>query len=141
MVKVLESTVDLFTPLQEGLPLPDVAMQDGDVMIIDRLDPGELDEYDRALVARTTLARPVIAVRVLNYGAGGGLSTINLAQWQSLYRRDRHRSRQLRNHQSGPDCAWCALMRKLDKRSPPCWMVELPFAVTRLKIPSYSIMT
>jgi polysaccharide export outer membrane protein len=76
--EVLESTVDLFTPLQEGLPLPDVAMQDGDVMIIDRLDPGELDEYDRALVARTTLARPVIAVRVLNYGAGGGLSTINL---------------------------------------------------------------
>jgi polysaccharide export outer membrane protein len=103
--EVLESTVDLFTPLQEGLPLPDVAMQDGDVMIIDRLDPGELDEYDRALVARTTLARPVIAVRVLNYGAGGRVEHHQSAQWQSLHRRDRHRSRQLRNHQSGPDCA------------------------------------
>jgi polysaccharide export outer membrane protein len=41
-------------------------------------NPGELDEYNSALVARTNVARPVIAVRVLNYGAGGGLSTINL---------------------------------------------------------------
>lgn len=75
---ILESNVDLFTPLKDGLSLPDVAMQDGDVVIVERLDPGELDEYDRALVSRTTLARPVIAVRVLNYGSGGGLATINL---------------------------------------------------------------
>jgi polysaccharide export outer membrane protein len=77
-IQFVESTVDFFTPLQEGLPIPDIAMQDGDVVIVERLNPGELDEYNSALVARTNVARPVISVRVLNYGAGGGLSTINL---------------------------------------------------------------
>lgn len=69
--EVLEEVVDLFTPLQTGAGLPDMAMQDGDVVIVDRLDPGARDAYDQALVAQTTLARPQIVVRVLNRGAGG----------------------------------------------------------------------
>lgn len=77
--QVLEHPVDLFTPLQEGQQLPDVALQDGDVILVDRLDPSELDEYDSALVSRSTLAQPTIGVRLLNYGAGrGGVTSGNL---------------------------------------------------------------
>ncbi len=68
----IEDTIDLFTPLKEGFSLPDVALQDGDVIVVERLDPGELDEYDQALVSRSTLAQAQIVIRVLNYGAGGG---------------------------------------------------------------------
>ena len=56
-------------------------MQDGDVIVVPRLDPGARDNYDRALVARTTLAQPQIVVRVLNHGLGargGNLSAITL---------------------------------------------------------------
>lgn len=75
--QLLERSIDLFTPLKEGQELPDVALQDGDVILVDRLDPSALDEYDRELVARSTLATPTITVRFLNYGAGslGGATT------------------------------------------------------------------
>jgi polysaccharide export outer membrane protein len=75
---LLEETLDLFTPLNQGQALPDLALQDGDVIVVERLDPGELDEYDRALVARSTLGRPQIIVRVLNYGSGGALGAVTL---------------------------------------------------------------
>lgn len=78
---VVEETVnvDLFTPLKEGSPLPDVRLEDGDVVIIPELDPSELGEYDRYLVARSTLAQPIINVRFLNYSGGRGrLGTLNL---------------------------------------------------------------
>lgn len=68
--QLLERTIDLFTPLKQGQELPDVALQDGDVIVVDRLDPAELDEYDRTLVSRSTLAKPTITVRFLNYGRG-----------------------------------------------------------------------
>ncbi len=71
--------VDLFTPLKEGSPLPDVRLEDGDVVVIPELDPSQLDEYDRYLVARSTLAQPIINVRFLNYAGGrGGIGTLNL---------------------------------------------------------------
>ncbi len=71
--------VDLFTPLKEGSSLPDVRLEDGDVVIVPELDPNQLDEYDRYLVARSTLAQPIINVRFLNYAGGrGGLGTLNL---------------------------------------------------------------
>lgn len=75
--EVLENVVDLFTPLNEGDAIPDIALQDGDVIFVERLDPSALDEYDRDLVARSTIARPTIRVRVLNYSGtirGGGAS-------------------------------------------------------------------
>lgn len=71
-------TIDLFTPLKQGLPLPDVALQDGDVITVGQLDPAILDEYDRDLVSRSTLAQPTITVRVLNYSINGGLAAIQL---------------------------------------------------------------
>ncbi|MEM9007863.1 MAG: polysaccharide biosynthesis/export family protein [Cyanobacteria bacterium P01_F01_bin.86] len=67
-----EQVVDLFTPLKEGQEIPNVALQDGDVIVVERLDPAVLDEYDRDLVARSTLAQPTITVRLLTYGAAGG---------------------------------------------------------------------
>lgn len=69
--ELLERTVDLFTPLKAGEALPDVRLQNGDVLIVPRLDPSQLDEYDRTLVASSTLAKPEITVRVLNYASGG----------------------------------------------------------------------
>ncbi|MEL6353665.1 MAG: polysaccharide biosynthesis/export family protein [Cyanobacteria bacterium J06627_28] len=78
---IVEETVnvDLFTPLKEGSPLPDVRLEDGDVVVIPELDPSELDEYDSYLVARSTLAQPIINVRFLNYAGGrGGVGTLNL---------------------------------------------------------------
>lgn len=79
--RIAEETVDvdLFTPLKEGSPLPDVRLEDGDVVIVPELDPSQLDEYDRYLVARSTLAQPIINVRFLNYAGGrGGIGTLNL---------------------------------------------------------------
>lgn len=67
---VLERTVDLFTPLRLGQPIPDVRLQSGDVVSVPRLDPSRLDEYDRNLVASSTLAKPEMVVRVLNRAAG-----------------------------------------------------------------------
>ena len=83
--QTIERNVDLFTPLKEGQEIPDVSLQDGDVIMVERLDPSELDEYDRNLVARSTLAKPTITVRFLNYGSGnlggatsGALTAIDL---------------------------------------------------------------
>ncbi|MEO0648574.1 MAG: polysaccharide biosynthesis/export family protein, partial [Cyanobacteria bacterium J06650_10] len=77
--------VDLFTPLKEGSPLPNVRLEDGDVVIIAELDPSQLDEYDSYLVARSTLAQPVINVRFLNYAGGrGGVGNLNLNNGSSF---------------------------------------------------------
>jgi polysaccharide export outer membrane protein len=63
---VLTQTLDLFTPLRLGQPIPDLRLQSGDVIRVPRLDPSRLDEYDRTLVATSTLAKPEIVVRVFN---------------------------------------------------------------------------
>lgn len=77
--ELLESTVDLFTPLKEGVALPDVALQDGDVIVVEELDEAALDDYDRELVSQSTLARPQITVRALTYGPqGANLRAITL---------------------------------------------------------------
>lgn len=64
---LLEETIDLFTPLQEANALPEVRLQNNDVIIVNRLNPSEVPLYDRALVARSTIAQPEINVRVLSY--------------------------------------------------------------------------
>ncbi len=71
--------VDLFTPLKQGSALPDVRLEDGDVMIVPELEPSQISSYDRNLVARSTLAQPVINIRFLNYAGGrGGIGTLNV---------------------------------------------------------------
>jgi len=66
----LERTVDLFTPLRLGQPIPDLQLQSGDVVTIPQLDPARLDDYDRNLVATSTLAQPEMVVRILNRASG-----------------------------------------------------------------------
>jgi polysaccharide export outer membrane protein len=70
--QIISETVDLFTPLQEGTALPDLRLENGDVLIVPRLDPSRLDTYDINLIARSTLAQPEITIRVLNYTGGSG---------------------------------------------------------------------
>ncbi|MFH7242322.1 MAG: polysaccharide biosynthesis/export family protein [Spirulina sp.] len=67
---VLRENIDLFTPLRLGQPIPDLRLQSGDVISVPRLDPTRLDEYDRNLVATSTLAKPEMVVRILNRASG-----------------------------------------------------------------------
>ncbi|NEQ32718.1 MAG: polysaccharide export protein [Leptolyngbya sp. SIO4C5] len=77
--QTIEETIDLFTPLLQGKALPDLRLDDGDVVFIPRLDPSELDEYDRYLVSRSTLAQPQVSIRALTYSTNGGaLRTVEL---------------------------------------------------------------
>ncbi|MCY7274866.1 MAG: polysaccharide biosynthesis/export family protein, partial [Phormidesmis sp. CAN_BIN44] len=67
----LEEKLDLIAPLKNGTALPDLRLQDGDVVVVSKLEPGADQDYDRGLVARSTLVKPQISVRVLSYARGG----------------------------------------------------------------------
>lgn len=69
--EVVEHTVDLFTPLHQGDSIPQVRLQNGDVVAVPQLTPTGLAEYDRTLVAISTLAKPEITVRIMNRATGG----------------------------------------------------------------------
>ena len=73
----LTQDIDVYSPLQKGTALPNLRLQDGDTIFIPRREVGADDDYDRKLVARSSLAVPQIRVRILNY-AGGGISTQTL---------------------------------------------------------------
>ncbi|WNZ48126.1 polysaccharide biosynthesis/export family protein [Leptolyngbya boryana CZ1] len=73
---VLEEKLDLVTPLQDGTPLPDLKLQDGDVMVIPKLSEQD-QNYDRLLMGRSTLVKPQITVRFLSY-SNNGLGTLTL---------------------------------------------------------------
>jgi polysaccharide export outer membrane protein len=75
---VVSQTVDLYSPLQNGSAPPNLRLQDGDAIVIPRREVGSDDDYDRNLVARSSLAVPQIRIRVLNYAAGG-INTVALA--------------------------------------------------------------
>ncbi|WP_353929608.1 polysaccharide biosynthesis/export family protein [Okeanomitos corallinicola TIOX110] len=68
---IVSQNVDLYAALQSGGTPPNLRLQDGDAVIVQRREPGTDDGYDRNLIARSTLAVPQIKVRVLNYAAGG----------------------------------------------------------------------
>ncbi|MEM7793801.1 MAG: polysaccharide biosynthesis/export family protein [Cyanobacteria bacterium P01_C01_bin.118] len=68
--QVIEKTVDLYTPIRDGVPLPEERLENGDVVIVSRLDPAQSYDYDVNFVSRSTLAQPNILVRVVNYPAG-----------------------------------------------------------------------
>ena len=90
--QIVEEEVDLFTPLKEGGALPDLRLENGDVLIVNRLDPSDLENYDRNLVARSTLAQPEITVRFINYsgdtgerrGRGSTLGALNVQNGSSF---------------------------------------------------------
>jgi polysaccharide biosynthesis/export protein len=66
----VEQQIDLFTPLQNGTSLPALRLQDGDAVIVSKLEVGRTNDYDRSLVARSTIAQPQINIRVLSYPNG-----------------------------------------------------------------------
>lgn len=72
---VIERNVDLFTPLATATTLPDVRLEDNDVVVIPALSLESSATYDRNLVARSNLAQTQMVIRVLNYAAGSGRST------------------------------------------------------------------
>lgn len=74
---VIEKTIDLVTPLKTGTALPDLRLQDGDVIVIPRLTAESVSDLDRSLMARSTLVKPQINVRLLSY-TGSGLGSLAL---------------------------------------------------------------
>lgn len=79
---VIERSIDLFTPLRNADTLPDLRLQNGDAVIVKALDTDDLN-YDRSLVASSTLAQQQIRIQVLSY-AGGGVGGIVLPNGSRL---------------------------------------------------------
>lgn len=63
----IEQRVDLFTPLAAGEPIPDLRLEDGDAVIIPKLQVGTEQNYNRQLVANSNLVQPSINIRILSY--------------------------------------------------------------------------
>ncbi|MGF1482254.1 MAG: polysaccharide biosynthesis/export family protein [Cyanophyceae cyanobacterium] len=61
----IETSVDLYTPLQSATSLPFVRLQGGDTIIVSRLEVGADEDYDTTLIARSNLPQQQIRVRVL----------------------------------------------------------------------------
>ncbi|MGC9524605.1 MAG: SLBB domain-containing protein [Limnospira sp.] len=76
--RVLEDIVDLYTPLAEATAIPDISLSNGDSIIVPKL-PLDIDErdYDRKLVANSTLVSQQITVRILSY-AGNTVGAVAL---------------------------------------------------------------
>ncbi|MGJ5675154.1 MAG: polysaccharide biosynthesis/export family protein [Nostochopsis sp.] len=68
---IITQNIDLYSPVLNGDAAPNMRLQDGDAIVVMRRDLAHDDNYDRNLVARSSLAQPQIRVRVLNYATGG----------------------------------------------------------------------
>jgi polysaccharide export outer membrane protein len=78
---VLEQKVDLYTPLITSQSFPNFRLQGGDTIIVSKLEVGTDRNYDRSLIAKTTLPQQTITVRVLapiRATGGGGTTFRNL---------------------------------------------------------------
>lgn len=73
----LEQKVDLYSALIDGKQLPPIFLQGGDTIIVSQLQPGEDKNYDRHLIAQTTLPQQAINVRVV-FPEDTGTSVRNL---------------------------------------------------------------
>jgi polysaccharide biosynthesis/export protein len=78
---ILEKDIDLFSPLRDSMAIPDIRLADGDTIIIPTLTAATDDDYDRNLIARSTIAQPAINIRVLNRATptGGNIGSIQIA--------------------------------------------------------------
>ncbi len=68
---VKDQEIDLYSPLKDGTAFPDLRLQDGDVIVIPPIDPTKTADYDRSIVARSTLVKPQLTIRILSYARGG----------------------------------------------------------------------
>lgn len=75
--QVIQDRVDLYSPLKEATALPNVALSNGDSVIVPQLSLQDLQDYDRVLVANSTLVNQQITVRILS-NAGGAVGSVNL---------------------------------------------------------------
>jgi polysaccharide export outer membrane protein len=73
----IEQRVDLFTPLLNGGSLPELRLQDGDAVVIPKIDAATVQTYDRTLVSRSSVAQQQITIRVLSY-ANENIGTVVL---------------------------------------------------------------
>jgi polysaccharide biosynthesis/export protein len=75
--KIIERKIDIFTPLQTGQPLPNIAFQGGDTVIISKMEVGNDQDYNRDLIAKTSLVQQTIRVRFWTEGGSGiGVVTV-----------------------------------------------------------------
>ena len=83
---IVEQDFDLYTPLLQALPPPDIQLSDGDIVVIPTLTQDNRETYDRNLVARSTLAQQQINIRVINYtnGAGGAIGNLPMPNGSSF---------------------------------------------------------
>jgi polysaccharide export outer membrane protein len=77
--ETLEQEFDLFSPLRNANSVPDIQLSDGDIIIVPTLTEADRQDYDRALIARSTLAQQQINIRVVNYAGARGAVIGNLA--------------------------------------------------------------
>jgi len=63
---VLEASVDLLTPLKYGQRVQDLRIEDGDVIIVPKIDFHDLD-YDHQLAAESNLSQASINIDVVRY--------------------------------------------------------------------------
>ncbi|MBP0008850.1 MULTISPECIES: polysaccharide biosynthesis/export family protein [unclassified Roseofilum] len=63
---VLEASVDLLTPLKYGQRIQDLRLEDGDIIIVPKIDFNDID-YDHQLAAESNLSQPTIAIDVVRY--------------------------------------------------------------------------
>ncbi len=77
---IIEQKIDLFSALKDGSALPDLRLEDGDSVFVPELEGGKDETYDRFLVARSTLAKQQISIRVLSYAGprGGAVGNLTL---------------------------------------------------------------
>lgn len=78
---VIVKKIDLFSPLKNFEPIPDLRLENGDVVIVPQLSPDDRD-YDRALIATSNLAEPQIRLKLLRYP--GGISNLTLPNGSSF---------------------------------------------------------
>ena len=64
---IIEQPIDLFSALQNGTSLPDFRLQDGDAVIVLKIEVGTTNDYDSTLISRSNVAQQEINIRVLSY--------------------------------------------------------------------------
>ncbi len=74
---VASESVDLYSPLATGASLPNLRLEEGDVVSIPKLTEADKANYDSRLIAKSNVSKPNIQVRLLSYAAGGA-TTLNL---------------------------------------------------------------
>jgi polysaccharide export outer membrane protein len=80
---VLEREINIFTALQNGTTVPPLLLQDGDAVFVPKIEQGTDQDYDRQLVANSSISKPDLAIRILSY-PNQAIGEINLPNGSTL---------------------------------------------------------